>query len=125
MTGLEFSTARRLGQNPIVILFDNGAYAMMQTIAGRKPYFDLPAWDYPSLARALGGQGAHVETPAELRAALAEAIASQVPFLIDAALDPTDVSPTWRRITEGIRARLGPPAHRRSRPAAPDPTHRP
>ena len=27
---------------------------------------------------------------------------------IDAVLDSTDASPTWRRIAEGIRARLGP-----------------
>jgi indolepyruvate decarboxylase len=107
MTGLELSTARRLGQNPIVILFDNGGYAMMKTIAGHKSYFDLPAWDYPSLARALGGRGVRVETAAELRSALQAAEQSSDFFLIDAVLDPDDVSPTWRRITEGIRARIG------------------
>jgi indolepyruvate decarboxylase len=107
MTGLELSTAQRLGQNPIIILFDNGGYAMMKTIAGQKPYFDLPAWDYPGLARALGGRGVRVETATELRAALAEAEQSNDAFLIDAVLDPNDVSPTWRRITEGIRARMG------------------
>src|SRR5262249_7173745 len=95
MTGLELSTARRLRQNPIVILFDNGAYAMMQTIGGRKPYFELPRWEYPALARALGGRSVRVETRAELRAALTEAEQSPDFFLIDAILDPTDVSPTW------------------------------
>jgi indolepyruvate decarboxylase len=106
MTGLELSTAQRLGQNPIVILFDNGGYAMMQSIAGQKPYFELPRWDYPGLARALGGRGARVETAAQLRAALGEAERSTDVFLIDAVLDPNDVSPTWRRITEGIKARM-------------------
>lgn len=106
MTGLELSTAKRLAQNPIVIVFDNGGYAMMRSIGGAKPYFELPAWDYVGLARALGGRGARVETRAALRAALTEAEMSSDFFLIDAVLDPEDVSATWRRITHGIHARM-------------------
>ncbi len=109
MTGLELSTARRLQQRPIVIVFDNGGYAMMQTIAGREPYFELPAWDYPGLARALGGRGTRVESRAELLTTLEEAERSREFYVIDAVLDPADVSPTWRRITEGIQRRIAPP----------------
>ena len=106
MTGLELSTARRLGQNPIVIVFNNGGYAMMQTIAGHQPYFKLPGWDYPGLARALGGHGVRVTSRDELCKALADAEASREFFLIDALLDPADISPAWRRMTEGVQRRM-------------------
>ncbi|HTU03096.1 MAG TPA: thiamine pyrophosphate-dependent enzyme, partial [Candidatus Sulfotelmatobacter sp.] len=106
MTGAELATARRLHQRPIVIVFDNGGYATMQTIAGREPYLEVPAWDYPGLARALGGQGIRATSPAELSKALEEATRSPDFYLIDAVLDPADISPTWRRITEGIRRRM-------------------
>lgn len=107
MTGLELSTAARYGQSPIVILFDNGGYAMMQTIAGESPHFDVARWDYPALARALGGHGVRVTTREELRDALRAAEASETFTLIAAALEPTDVSPAWQRITDGIRSRMG------------------
>ncbi|GFG62717.1 oxalyl-CoA decarboxylase [Mycobacterium kubicae] len=41
------------------------------------------------LAQAFGGQGYHVTTPAELTAALSEALASNRPALIDCELDPS------------------------------------
>ena len=106
MTGLELSTAARYGQRPIVVLFDNGGYAMMQTIAGESPYFDVARWDYPALARALGGHGVRVTTREELRDALRAAEASETFALIAAVLEPTDVSPAWQRITDGIRSRI-------------------
>jgi oxalyl-CoA decarboxylase len=40
------------------------------------------------IAEAFGGKGYHVTTPAELRAALAEAVASGGPSVIDCGLDP-------------------------------------
>ncbi len=109
MTGLELATAARLGQNPIVILFNNGGYAMMQSIAGEKPYFNLPAWDYVALAGALGGRGIRVETRQELRTALQSAAQSPDFLLIDAVLESTDISPMWQRITDGVKARMARP----------------
>ncbi len=106
MTGLELSTARRLRQNPIVIVFNNGGYAMMQSIAGHQPYFELPGWDFPGLARALGGSGVRVKSQSELRKALADAESSAEFSLIDAVLDLSDVSPAWRRMTEGVQRRM-------------------
>jgi oxalyl-CoA decarboxylase len=40
------------------------------------------------IAEAFGGAGYHVSTPSELRKALAEAIASNGPSIIDCELDP-------------------------------------
>lgn len=106
MTGTELATARRYGLNPIVILFDNGSYATLRAIAGEKPYFALGDWDYVRFAEALGGRAARAETRDELRRALAEARRSRQFFLVDAVLDPTDLSPTWQRLADLVRSRM-------------------
>ena len=106
MTGQELSTAKRLGVNPIVIVCNNGGYAMMEAIAGHKPYFDLQAWDYVGFARALGGKGVQVESRHELRGAFQLAEAGAEFFLIEARLDPTDLSPGWQRIAAEIKSRI-------------------
>lgn len=85
----------------------------METIAGQRPYFDLPGWEYPALARALGGQGERATTRQELQAALRRAEASPGFYLIDAILDPSDVSPHLASHHRGH-----PSAHGRGRAAA-------
>ena len=40
------------------------------------------------LAEAFGGNGFHVTTPAELKSALSDALASRQPAIIDCQLDP-------------------------------------
>jgi oxalyl-CoA decarboxylase len=40
------------------------------------------------LAKAFGGNGFHVTTPAELKSALSDALASRQPAIIDCQLDP-------------------------------------
>ncbi|MFQ5840686.1 MAG: thiamine pyrophosphate-dependent enzyme, partial [Candidatus Methylomirabilales bacterium] len=106
MTGVELSTAARLGLNPIVLLWNNASYATMRAIAGRQGYFELAAWDYVEVAKALGGSGVRVETRAELREALRTAEGSAQFFLIDALLDPDDISPVWQRIADEVRSRI-------------------
>lgn len=106
MTGMELSTAKKLGLNPIVILWNNGGYATMQALAGRKPYFTLHPWDYVGIAKALGGRGIRVETRGELREALKAAEGSPVFFLIEAVIDSDDISPAWQRIAKEVRARI-------------------
>jgi thiamine pyrophosphate-dependent acetolactate synthase large subunit-like protein len=59
-------------------------------------------WDYVSITESLGGRSLRVRT----RAALSESLRSRGVFLIDAILSPTDLSPTWTRIADGIRSRL-------------------
>jgi oxalyl-CoA decarboxylase len=44
---------------------------------------------YDRLIEAFGGVGAHVTTPAELRAAMEEAVRSRRPTLINAVIDET------------------------------------
>jgi indolepyruvate decarboxylase len=106
MTGMDLGTARTHGLRPIVILFNNGGFATMQAIAGKKPYFSVAPWDYVRVAQSLGGRGTQVQTRGALRAALKEALDSRDFFLIEAVLSPTDISPTWKRIAREVHSRL-------------------
>lgn len=102
MTGLELGTAVKAGLNPIVVVFNNRSYAMLRAIDGSRDYFDLPAWDYAALARAVGADGVTVDTRAGMDRALARAAASERACLIEALIDPDDISPTLRRLTEHV-----------------------
>ncbi len=100
MTGMEISTAVKMGLNPIVIVFNNASYAMLRFIDQQRDYFDLPRWDYTELAKAVGGNGMQATSAADFKKALASALKSDKMFLIDAVLENDDISPTLRRLTD-------------------------
>lgn len=100
MTGMEISTAVKMGLNPIVIVFNNASYAMLRFIDQQRDYFDLPRWDYTELAKAVGGNGMQATSAADFKKALATALKSDKMFLIDAVLENDDISPTLRRLTD-------------------------
>ncbi len=106
MTGMELATARRLGLNPIVILWNNSCYGTLRAIAGPEGYFDLPTMDYVGIARSIGGDGVQVKTRQQFRQALDRAAESQTFFLIDALLPADQMSRTWQRIAAEVRSRL-------------------
>jgi indolepyruvate/phenylpyruvate decarboxylase len=110
MTGMDLGTAKTHGLRPIVIVFNNGGFATMQAIAGRKSYFTVNPWDYRRIAESLGCRGVRVQTRAAFRNALRAAMTTRGAVLIEAVLSPTDISPTWRRIAGAVRARLRRPA---------------
>ncbi|MGW5875862.1 thiamine pyrophosphate-dependent enzyme [Nocardiopsis terrae] len=99
MTGQELETAVRNGAAITVVVFQNGLYgtiAMHQArelgrIAGTEISGPL---DLAGYARALGARGATVHTREELVKALAEAVASDLPTLVDVRTDPEVISPT-------------------------------
>ena len=117
MTGVELSTAKRLSLNPIVIVCNNGSYATMQAIAGKKSYFDVAPWDYVELAKALGGTGTRVDSRKKFREALERADASPNFFLIETIIDPKDISPTWQKYAEKVKSRIDRSTKLSSRPA--------
>lgn len=100
MTGMEISTAVKIGLNPIVIVFNNASYAMLRFIDQKRPYYDLQRWDYAAIAKAVGGKGVRAETRDDFKKALKEACASDSLFLIDAMLSEDDISPTLKRLTD-------------------------
>ena len=106
MTGLEMSTAAKLGTNPIIIVFNNAIYAMLRFIDQTRDYYELPKWDYTALARAVGGEGMVATTREEFAIALETAKKSNKMFLIDAQIPETDISPTLKRLTDHFGAKV-------------------
>jgi indolepyruvate decarboxylase len=102
MTGVEVSTAKRLGLNPVIIVWDNSAFATLQAIAGRRAYFDLNRWDFVKIAEALGGRGVRVTTRGGFRRALRAALRSSEFYVVDAVIDSSDISTTWRNIAREV-----------------------
>jgi acetolactate synthase-1/2/3 large subunit len=99
MTGQELETAVRVGAPITVVVFQNGLYgtiAMHQAremgrIAGTRISGPL---DLAGFARSLGARGATAHTRAELEKALVEAVAADLPTLVDVRTDPDVISPT-------------------------------
>jgi indolepyruvate decarboxylase len=108
MTGLELSTAARFGLNPIVVVLNNGCYVTERFILDG-PFNDITPWNYHRLPDVLGsGRGFVVETVEHLDAALAAARAHTQGFcLLDVRLDPRDISPALRRLTERLAQQQG------------------
>ena len=97
MTGVELSHAPRLGCNPIVLLVNNGGWGIFRPVTPRKDILALPNWPYAEMARGWGGFGARVENVCELRAALEEADANSCFAIVEAVVEPDDLSPISRR----------------------------
>lgn len=114
MTGMEISTAVKLGLGPIVIVFNNASYAMLRFFDQEREYYNLSRWDYAALARAVGGQGEMATTRAEFQAALKHASESSALYLIDCLIAEDDISPTLKRLTDHfgrqVRAAIAAPA---------------
>ena len=106
MTGMEISTAAKLGLNPIVIVFNNASYAMLRFIDQKRDYYDLPRWDYAGIAKAVGGKGMQATSRADFQKALKQAESSDSIFLIDAVISEDDISPTLRRLTDHFGAKV-------------------
>ena len=98
------STLARCGKNPLVIVIDNGIYAIEQYLLDPKyfqesqhpplPYVGLNRWQYTKLAESVGFRHAQaVGTVQELEAVLAEAVTWQAAGLISARIDPRSLPP--------------------------------
>jgi indolepyruvate decarboxylase len=104
ITAPGLSAMARHGLRAVVIIIDNGLYAIEQYLIQPKwyadptldplPFVGLHRWDYPLLARAMGfAHGVSVTTGAELDAALAEARDWAGPGLISVRVAPRDLPP--------------------------------
>ena len=99
MTGLELATMVDQGLlGPIVLLFNNGGYGMLEAIDGPCAYFERRNWDFPGLARALGASAERVTTAAELSRVLHHAQSCAGAYLIEAVTARDDLSPVMVRI---------------------------
>lgn len=95
MTGWELGNCRRLGVDPIVIVFDNRGWEMLRTFQPESKFNDLDDWHFAEMAKSLGGTGHHVRTRSELSSALKKAIESRGVFqLINAEIPRGNISDT-------------------------------
>jgi len=104
MTGWELGNARRYGWDPIVLVFNNGAWEMLRAFEPGARFNDLGTWDFASMAAGMGGDGYLVNTRAELGAALQRAHATRGRFqLLDIRLAPGAQSPTLERFVNAVK----------------------
>jgi acetolactate synthase-1/2/3 large subunit len=97
-SGMEFDTLVRHGVNVVGVMGNNGIWALekhpMEFLYGYSVAADLqPELRYDRMVEALGGHGALVSTPGELRPALERAFAAGAPALVNVLQDPAVVYP--------------------------------
>jgi acetolactate synthase-1/2/3 large subunit len=100
MTGQEVETAVRHGLAMVVVVFQNGLYgtiAMHQAkVHGRLAGVTIGALDLAGWARGLGAEGLTVDTPDQLEATLARALACGCPCVVDVRTDPDVITADHR-----------------------------
>ena len=103
MSGQELSVAVAEQLCVVFVVLNDGALGMVkhgQRLGGGEPIgFALPPTDFAMLARALGGQGFTIDSPASLDALDIEAICRHPgPTLLDVRIDPEEVPPMNSRM---------------------------
>jgi indolepyruvate decarboxylase len=104
MTGWELGNCRRYGWDPIVIVFNNAGWGMLQCFQPESAFNQLGEWNFASMASGMGGDGVRANTRAELAAALANAFATRGRFqLIEAMIPSGASSATLKRYVAGVK----------------------
>jgi indolepyruvate decarboxylase len=99
MTGVELCTARKLEQNPLVIVFNDGYYGTLRAFSPEMKSLELSRWDYANLAKTLGCDGGSASTPEELHGLLNAGLESKLPYVVDARITGP-ASPLLQRLGE-------------------------
>ncbi len=108
MTGWELGNCQRYGWDPIVLVFNNASWEMLRTFQPESSFNDLGHWGFAEMASGLGGQGVRVNTRAELKAALNQAVATRGKFqLIEITLPRGVLSNTLQRFVVGVKRLSG------------------
>jgi indolepyruvate decarboxylase len=104
MTGWDLGNCGRYGWDPIVIVLNNASWEMLRTLQPESRFNNLDDWHFAAMADGLGGDGVRVSTRAELKAALAGALATRGRFQLIEAMIPRGVSSdTLSRFVTGVR----------------------
>lgn len=86
MTGMELSTAARLGMAPIVVLLNNDGYGTQRIILDGK-FNEIHRWEYTKVCDVIrAGQAGIVHTKGQLDGALTNAMASNQLTIIEARI---------------------------------------
>jgi len=107
MTGVEISTAVRLGLNPIILVLNNDGYGTMREI--RDGEFNvITQWNYHKICELVGGgEATTVSTIGELDTALRSAQAARNVRVIEIKIPRGDVSQQLATIALEVRKRRG------------------
>lgn len=106
MTGPEISHAPEYRCNPLVVVFNNTRWEMLQAFFPDATYNTTVPWPFAKLAELWGGRGFVARTPRELRHALKSAWGGDRFALIDVGLKPGDISPILRGFVQAFKARV-------------------
>ena len=103
MTGVEISTAVRLGLNPIIIVLNNDGYGTMRNIrAGR--FNVITQWNYSKICDLVGGgEGITASTTGEFDDALGRAQKSNRVHVIELRISRDDASRQLTTIANEVR----------------------
>ncbi len=107
MTGVEISTAVRLGLNPIILVLNNDGYGTMRKI--RDGCFNvITQWNYHKICELVGGgEATTVSTKGELDDALSSARNAREVRVIEIKIPRDDVSPQLARIGREVAKMRG------------------
>lgn len=103
MTGPEIAHCQRYGLNPIVVLFNNSRWEMLQSFFPHAGYNQTVSWPFARLAELWGGRGFEVHTPRGLNEALQASVPEPGCSLIEVRLKQGDISPILRGFVEGFK----------------------
>jgi indolepyruvate decarboxylase len=106
MTGSEISHAPQYDCNPIIVLFENGRWEMLQAFFPEAHYNDTVEWPFARLAELWGGRGFNARTPGQLRDALGAAFEEKRFTLIEVPLAKGDISPILRGFVQAFKKRV-------------------
>lgn len=106
MSCTELGTILARKMNPIVFVLNNKGYTTERFLLDGT-FNDIPNWNYHLYNQLIGGgDGFLVETEEELEVAINKALTSKILTLINVIIDPMDISPALRRMTEGLSKRV-------------------
>ena len=104
MIGWELGNCSGYGWDPIVGMFNNAAWGMLQSFQPEFAFNRLGEWNFSSMVAGMGGDGVRARTCAELADALARAVATRGRFqLIEAMILPGEFSATLTRYVVAVQ----------------------
>jgi indolepyruvate decarboxylase len=104
MTGWELGNARRMGVDPVVIVFNNASWEMLRTFQPESAFNNLEERRFADMAPLLGGDGYRAATRSQLATALETAWTTRGKFqLVEAMIPRGRMSDTLTRFIAGTR----------------------
>jgi acetolactate synthase I/II/III large subunit len=98
----EVNTAVQYGAKAVWVVFNDAGYGIvdqgMRALGFRPKGTALPRVDFAAVARAMGAEGLRVDAEAELGPALARAMATEGPVVVDVRIDAREPGPWMDRI---------------------------